>query len=158
ILGIQPIMASLGIAYIFKDPAREAECLTSIVYNRQQLWREEMLDSFRRNRLAQHFLKITEKLGRIPLPDEFNRFSKLVQRFGSAQRIARIANALLSQEDVASARRRKREELLLYMATMKLRGTAFPPFRFLPPAIQADMKMLWANYQLAQRDAEAFLF
>ena len=126
-LAVQPMMASLGIAYIFKDAAREAEYVAQVAQTRPQLWRENVLDSFRRDRIARRFLKAAETLGRVPLPEEFSTFPKLVQRFGSTQRIAKITNSLLSQANIESARRRRRDELLLYIAMMKLRGLEVSP-------------------------------
>ena len=157
-LGVQPVMASLGIAYVFKDAARQAEYVAQAAQARPQLWREDVLDGFRRDRIARRFLRAAEKLGRVPLPEEFGSFPKLVERFGSTQRIAKITTSLLSRADVELVRRRRRDELLLYIAMMKLRGLRCPPFKFLPPAIRADLKVLWSNYQLAQDEGEAFLF
>jgi DNA phosphorothioation-associated putative methyltransferase len=152
------VMASLGIAYVFKDAARQAEYFAQTAQARPQLWREDVLDSFRRDRIARRFLKAAETLGRVPLPEEFSSFGKLVQRFGSTQRIVKITTSLLSQANLESARCRRRDELLLYIAMMKLRGLKCPPFKFLPPAIRADLRVLWPNYQLAQEEGEAFLF
>jgi DNA phosphorothioation-associated putative methyltransferase len=157
-LGVQPVMASLGVAYVFQDSGREAQYIAGTASARAQIWVREVLDSFKRDRIAQRFLKIAAKLGRPPLPEEFPSFAKLSQRFGSGQRISRIVNALLSEADIEVIRRRKRDELLLYISMMKLQGLRYPPFRCLPAPIQADLKLLWPSYQLAQKDGEAFLF
>lgn len=157
-LGVRPVMASLGVAYIFQDSSREAEYVAGTASTRCQSWLRDTLDSFKADRIAQRFLKLAANLGRPPLPEEFSSFTKLNERFGSNQRILRITNALLSEADVGSIRRRKRDELLLYIAMMKLQGLKYPPFRCLPGPIQADLKSLWPSYQSAQKDGEAFLF
>lgn len=157
-LGVQPVMASLGVAYVFQDSGREAEYVAGTASTKSQSWLREALDSFKRDRIARRFLKLAANLGRPPLPEEFPSFTKLNERFGSNQRISRITNALLSEADIETIRRRKRDELLLYISMMKLQGLRYPPFRCLPSPIQADLRLLWRSYQSAQKDGEAFLF
>lgn len=117
-----------------------------------------MLDAFRKDRIARRYFKEAVALGRVPLPGEFKSYPKLEARFGSPQRIGRIVGTLLAEADVENVRRRKREELLVYVSMMRLQGLQHPPFRVLPTSVQADIKMLWPNYQAALKDGDAFLF
>jgi DNA phosphorothioation-associated putative methyltransferase len=158
VLGAKPIMASLGIAYIFKDQSLEGAYVATLASGRIERWREDVLDSFRKDRIAQRFLKLATAQGRLPLPEEFASYGKLQERFGSPQRITRIAGTILAGADVEAVRARRREELLLYVSMMRLQGLKHPPFRVLPASVQADIKTLWPNYQGALKDGDAFLF
>jgi DNA phosphorothioation-associated putative methyltransferase len=116
------------------------------------------LNSFRKDRIAQRFVKAGTVLGRLPLPEEFRGYDKLARRFGSAFRIARLAQALFAESDVEEVRRKRRVDLLLYLAMTRLQGLKPPPFRVLPTTIQADIKALWPTYQAAQAEGDQFLF
>ena len=84
-LGVQPVMASLGVAYVFQDSGREAEYVAGTASTKSQSWLREALDSFKRDRIARRFLKLAANLGRPPLPEEFPSFTKLNnERFGTA--------------------------------------------------------------------------
>jgi DNA phosphorothioation-associated putative methyltransferase len=158
VLGVHPIMASLGVAYIFKDSTLESSFLSTMALGRPQAWRQDVLNSFRKDRIAQRFVKAGAALGRLPLPEEFRGYEKLAQRFGSPMRIARLAQALFAESDVEEVRRNRRVELLLYLAMTRLQGLKAPPFRILPAPIQADIKALWPTYQAAQAEGDQFLF
>jgi DNA phosphorothioation-associated putative methyltransferase len=82
----------------------------------------------------------------------------LVSRYGSTERIERIAFRLLQPESLASARETKREAILTYLALMQLQGAKLPPFRLLPEEIKADLKMLWTRYEDAVSAGRDFLF
>ncbi len=116
------------------------------------------MNSFRKYRIAQRFVKAGTVLGRLPLPEEFRGYDKLARRFGSAFRIARLAQALFAESDVEEVRRKRRVDLLLYLAMTRLQGLKPPPFRVLPTTIQADIKALWPTYQAAQAEGDRFLF
>lgn len=158
VLGRRPHMASLGIAYIFTDERLESEYLANLAIYRPRIFRESVIEQFKRDRLAQRYLSKAKALGRPPLDTEFKLLPKLVERFGPPQRIERIASALLDQDSLTRTREDKRESILTYIAMMRLQGMTPPPLRTLPGEIQADIKMLWRSYKAALQAGTDFLF
>jgi len=107
VLGRQPHMANLGIAYVFKDSAAEAEYLAELSLYRPASFREAVREAFAKDRIAKRYLKLTRSLGRSPLPAEFPLFPQLLDRFGSEQRIERIALSLLTSDNRIDAPQRQ---------------------------------------------------
>jgi hypothetical protein len=57
---------------------------------------------------------MTKALGRAPLGTEFKPLSRLVDRYGSTQRVERIASSLVDADAIVSAREEKRVNFLTY--------------------------------------------
>lgn len=157
-LGCRPHMASLGIAYVFKDAAAESRYLANLSIFKPRSFRAAVIEEFAKDRLAQRYVALMKKLGRAPLESEFSSFAKLSSRFGPALRIERIANGLIDSTAIRNARERTREAILTYFGMMRLQGIKPPPIKMLPPEVQADIKMLWPNYKGAVDDGIEFLF
>jgi DNA phosphorothioation-associated putative methyltransferase len=157
-VGLQPHMASLGIAYIFKDSAAEAEYLAELSLYRPASFREAVRAAFAKDRIAKRYLTLTRSLGRPPLPTEFPSFPQLLDRFGSTQRIERIALSLLKSNTLATAREERRVNILMYIAMLRLQGLTPPPIRSLSEEVQADIKMLWPSYKASIEAGTEFLF
>ena len=94
----------------------------------------------------------------MPLPQEFPEFRALQEMFGSQQRIEKLASNLLRPSALSDARKSKREDILTFIAMIRLRGLMVPPFRKIPLESQADIKALWPSYRAAIEEGEAFLF
>ena len=52
----------------------------------------------------------------------------------------------------------RREDILTYLAILRLQGLAAPPFGVLPPSIQQDIKSCFPAYTAAKEEADRFLF
>jgi DNA phosphorothioation-associated putative methyltransferase len=154
----QPHMASLGIAYIFKDSQAESDYLAQLSLYRPISFREAVRSEFSKDRTAQRYLSLTRALGRAPLQLEFKPMSRLIERYGSIQRVERIASSLLNADALASVREEKRVNFLTYIAMLRLQGLTPPPIRLLPDEIQADIKMLWPSYKASIQAGTDFLF
>jgi DNA phosphorothioation-associated putative methyltransferase len=157
-LGRRPQMAALGIAYVFKDDLLESSYLASVANRRMETSSTLTTEQFSQDPTAQEYLGRMEELGRTPLPDEFNNYSKLSERFGSHSRIERLAKRLLSREGLEEKRNKRREDILTYIAMMRLQGLKSVPFRALPPQLRADIKMVWPTYRAALQEGEGFLY
>jgi DNA phosphorothioation-associated putative methyltransferase len=157
-LGHQAHIASLGIAYVFKDSQAESEYLAQLSLYRPTSFREVVRTAFSKDRTAQRYLLLTRSLGRPPLLTEFKALPRLVDRFGSLQRVERIASTLLDSDTLASAQEEKRVNILTYIAMLRLQGLTPPPVRSLPDEVQADIRMLWPSYKAAIEAGTAFLF
>jgi len=157
-LGHQPHMASLGIAYVFKDEQAESNYLARLSLFRPISFREVVRSEFSKDRTAQRYLSITKALGRTPLPTEFKAMPRLIERYGSLQRIERIAESLIDSNALLSTREEKRANFLTYIAMLHLQGLTPPPLRALPDDVQADIKMLWPSYKASIQAGAEFLF
>ena len=158
ILGRQPYMAGLGIAYVFKDESVESAHLARLSIPPLNRERADLFSQFAADPDGQELVETTRKLGRPPLPSEFDRYSALLLRFGSRSRIDRLASGLLNPQALAEARDAKRNDILTYFAMLQLRGVRPPPIRLLPPETQADIKLLWPSYKSAMHEGQQFLF
>jgi DNA phosphorothioation-associated putative methyltransferase len=157
-LGKRPHMAALGVAYIFKDEGLESSYLASLADKRVEASRTFAIEQFSRDAMAQGYMELAGALGRPPMPEEFEGYAELLERFGSPARIERISQQLLSPYAVEEARKKRREDILTYIAMMRLQGIRPIPFRRLPRDLQADIRMLWPSYPAALQEGEAFLF
>jgi DNA phosphorothioation-associated putative methyltransferase len=158
ILGRKPYMASLGVAYVFKDEAVESAHIAQLSITPLKRERIDLFSQFSADADSKELLEITRKLGRPPLPSEFDRYPALLLRFGSRSRIDRLVLGLLKPQTLAEARDAKRNDILTYFAMLHLRGVRPPPFRLLPPETQADIKLLWPSYKSAMQEGQQFLF
>jgi DNA phosphorothioation-associated putative methyltransferase len=157
-LGRRPYMAGLGIAYVFRDENAESDYLANLSIYRPTSLRDELIADFSKDRLAQKYMSATKTHGRFPVASEFKSLPKLIERFGSLQRIERIATGLLDPNALSVAKERKRETLLVYFGMMQLQGINPPPIRALSEEVQADIAMLWPNYKAAVQAGTDFLF
>jgi len=157
-VGRRPHMAALGIAYVFKDDVLESSYLASLAQRCIGTSRAQAIDQFSQDPTAKEYLNLAATLGRAPIPSEFTLYPKLLESFGSPGRIERLARQVLSADAVSESQRRRREDILTYIAMMRLQGLKAVPFRSLPPELRADIKMLWPSYSAARQEGEAFLY
>jgi DNA phosphorothioation-associated putative methyltransferase len=158
VLGRKPYMASLGIAYVFKDESFEAEHLARLSITPPRRAHVDLFTQFAQDPQGREFVDLTQELGRPPLPSEFDRYSELLARFGSRARIERLVLHLLEPESMAGAQAAKKGDILRYLSMLRLRGLRPPRFRLLPPETQADIKLFWPSYKGAIEEGEQFLF
>jgi DNA phosphorothioation-associated putative methyltransferase len=157
VLDHRPQMATLGTAYLFKDPDCESRYLGNSL-RVQRGHRELSRETFHNSVVGESYLAVAKQLGRFPLAAEFSQYNELIEEFGSASRVERIARSILAPETLVESRARRQEDILTYLSMLKLRGLRPPPFRLLPKEVQADIKMLWASYQDAVTDGDRFLY
>jgi DNA phosphorothioation-associated putative methyltransferase len=157
-LGHQPHMASLGIAYVFKSAQVESDYLAKLSLFRPISFRDSVRNEFSKNRSAQRYIAMMRGLGRAPLATEFKALPRLIDRYGSAQRVERIASSLIDADEIALIREEKRVNFLTYIAMLRLQGLTPPPIRMLPDEVQADIKMIWHSYKASVQAGTDFLF
>lgn len=158
VLGYRPHMVNLGIAYVFKDQKLESEYLASLSDRRLEASRASAIDQFSNDSVAQQYMRMVNVLGRFPLPTEYDAYVELANRFGSVQRIERLARQCLSPEMLREPRDRRRNDILTYIAMMRLQGVKPLPFRSLPKELRSDIRMLWPSYATALKEGEEVLF
>lgn len=157
-LGKRPHMVALGVAYIFKDDDLESSYLVSLADRRVEASRTYAIEEFSKDALAKSYVELATRLGRAPVATEFARYDELLERFGSPARIERLTERLLSPSTIEETRNKRREDILTYIAMMRLQGLKPIPFGRLPSELRADIKMLWPSYATALKEGEGFLF
>ncbi len=158
ILGRRPYVASVGVAYVFRNETDEAELLARNAFSSRSDVRTELVEEFGRNRCAKAYVQRAMELGRLPLPIEFDGYEALLDAFGSSERIARLASTLIDPATVEATRAQRKADILTYVAMLRLQGLKPPPYSSLHVSIQKDIKMLWSRYTDAQREGTEFLF
>lgn len=157
-LGKRPHMVALGVAYIFKDDDLESSYLVSLADRRVEASRSYAIEEFSKDALARKYVELATRLGRAPVATEFAPYDELLERFGSPARIERLTERLLSPWSIEETRNKRREDILTYIAMMRLQGLKPIPFGRLPSELRADIKMLWPSYAAALKEGEEFLF
>jgi DNA phosphorothioation-associated putative methyltransferase len=158
VTGLPPAMAALGIAYLFKDKSLQSDFVATRSLQRSVFGRRHELEEFRSSDLGRAYLELARTLARLPKPREFPDFSSLRARFGSPQRIMRLASALLDPHQLDEVQRQRRENFLVYYAATRLEAIRLPRFSVLPSETQAEILSLWPSFKHAREEGEAFLF
>jgi hypothetical protein len=121
-------------------------------------YRIDLIEAFSKDRVARQYVKLANRLGRLPLPEEFPHYSKLTEVFGSPQRIERLTLSHIDQTSFEGSRAQRREDILTYLATLRLQAITPPPLEALPVNVRGDIKGIWPSYKHALLEAHEFLF
>lgn len=157
-LGTRAHIASIGIAYVFKDEQAEARHLAVRAFSRRLEYRTDLIEAFGRNRVAKRLVKLAHELGRVPHPDEFDGYEALEESFGSRQRIERLLLRAVDPTAFEGSRSQRQEDLLTFLAMLPLQGIRPPKLKDLPPSLRRDIKALWPSYAAARKQGMDFLY
>jgi DNA phosphorothioation-associated putative methyltransferase len=157
-LGVRPYIAGLGVAYAFKESGEENRYVADTAFQRTGRPQRDAVEEFVNHPESAQLLDLVRKLGRLPLPEEFDSYEGLVEAFGSRHRINRMLWKVIHPDTLDEVQRQRREDLLISLSMIRLQGSKPMGFRSLPVGVQADIKGLWTNYQQALKESEAFLF
>ena len=146
------------VAYVFKDLETESQYLAARAFTRRLEYRTDLIAEFSKSRLARRYVAQATRLGRLPLPEEFPKFDRLLDTFGSSQRIARLALRHIDYEAFSGSQAQRREDILTYLAMVRLQGLKPLSFFKLPRTVQADVKAVWKTYRAALTEGERYLF
>jgi len=157
-LEIEAIPAGIGTFYLFKDEARRQQFLANRFRRREILPRRRIAEL--RLEEARETLKplmeVIASLGRMPDPTEFDDTQAVIERFGSLKRAFAAIQRITDAETWESIARRRREDLLVYLALARFRKR--PVLSLLPLTLQRDMKAFFGTYTKACAEADAMLF
>jgi len=157
-LGRRPHAVALGVAYVFKDEEAEARYVATRAFTRRLEYRTDLIEEFARSAVARRYVQLANKLGRVPLSEEFPAYSTLLEAFGSQQRIERLTLRHVNRESFEGSRAQRRQDILTYLAMLRLQGLRPPPFGALPASVRGDLKALWKTYSETTEEAGRFLF
>ena len=100
-------------------------------------------------------MEVSAALGRLPDPTEFAGTRAVVERFGSLKRAFAVIRRITDAELWESIARRRREDMLVYLALARFRKR--PRLSQLPLTLQRDMKAFFGAYARACAEADALL-
>jgi DNA phosphorothioation-associated putative methyltransferase len=157
-LETEAIPAGIGTFYLFKDETRRQDFLASRFRRREILPRRRIAElRLEETRQAlEPLMEAFASLGRLPDPVEFPDATAIVERFGSLKRAFAAIQRITSAEEWEAMARRRREDLLVYLALARFRRR--PAFSGLPLTLQRDMKAFFGTYTKACAEADALLF
>lgn len=158
VLGCEPVLADIGVAYVFRSEEAEARYISNRAFGQSLRYNHYLRQRFLDDEDAQALIARTAALGRIPHPDEFEAWDELSLRFGGAARIGRLLLSAVDAEAFAGSARERAQDLLIYLAKMRLAGVRTPKFSVLPRAVQLDLRSTWGSLKRAQDEALVLLF
>jgi len=159
-LGVEPVAATLGVFYVFRDEsdrqgflARQVLRVASQARTRA-LQLEEMFAPHRD--LLEAFARQVELLGRVPRSKEFEQLDQVREIAGGPKRLLRLCARLIPGFSPEQARQQRSQDLLVYIALAKFQGR--PPFKDLPEVLQWDIRDLFGSYTKACAISDELLF
>jgi DNA phosphorothioation-associated putative methyltransferase len=157
-LGTEAVAAALGVFYVFKDEAARHDFLVRRYRRSPPTPRKRLAElRFEENReLLETLMTAVSTLGRLPDPDEFPPADEVNARFGSLKRAFAVVQRVTGSADWEAARRRRTEDLLVYLALARFRKR--PPLAQLPRTLQRDLRAFFGGYGRACTQADELLF
>lgn len=174
VLEVSAIAAGLGIFYVFRsqeeqqaflskrsrrpiDWLKMSERLRPARARRQRAVRQpkpniyelhgEILDAFWASMLD---------LGRLPLPEEFERTQELTAAIGSSKKARRLFVRRFGDDLLRKAFDLRRNDLLVYMALSSFRKSV--PFKHLPAPLKLDVKTFMGGHKAGREEVMRLLF
>ena len=158
LLSEEAIPAAIGIFYVFKDAALQQDFLSRRYRRRASAPRTTVSEKrFEENReLLEPFMARIADLGRLPETDEYEAHSEVVEALGSARRAFALIKRVTPIENWDEIRRRRREDLLVYLALARFRRR--PQISKLPLHLQRDIREFLGSYKRGCEEADELLF
>ncbi len=157
-LQVEAIPAGIGTFYLFKDAIRQQQFLANR-YRRREILPRRRIAELRLEETRQALdplMEVIADLGRLPDPVEFPGTAAVVERFGSLKRAFAAIQRLTDAQTWQAIARRRREDLLVYLALARFRKR--PALSLLPLPLQRDMKAFFGSYSRACAESDALLF
>ena len=162
----QPVAVAPGIFFVFKDKNLEQEFLQNR-HRRTYQWEHKSspialkeaktkLLITKHQALFDEFWQSCLLLGRCPDIYEFTKSEDLLELTGTVKKAFRLAKAFYDESEFETARKMRREDLLVYFA-VGLFGKR-KPYKDQPDGTKKDVKEFFGTHRAAQEEATALLF
>lgn len=158
VLGTEPVIADLGIAYVFRDEGERALYLANTTFRRRLTFDVGVRERFAGHGVAQQLVALATKLGRIPGREEFEEWDILASEFGGFARVGRLVLGSIDADAFAGSLRERAEDILTYLAKLRFAGIHLPNLSALPADLQHDVRATWGTLKRAQEEALVLLF
>jgi DNA phosphorothioation-associated putative methyltransferase len=112
---------------------------------------------FEKNRdVLEPLMEWLTEYGRLPAPEEFERHSDIVERFGSTKRAYKLIQKVTDEAPWDVICQKRTEDLLVYLALSRFKKRLSAAS--LPISLQHDIKAFFGTYKIACTRADALLF
>ena len=157
-LETEAIPAGIGTFYVFKDETKRQQFLATRFRWREILPRRRIaeLRLEEAKQTLEPLMEVIASLGRLPDPTEFDNTQAVIERFSSLNRAFAPIQRITDAKTWESIARRRREDLVVYLALARFRKR--PPVSLLPLPLQRDMRAFFGTYTKACVEADALLF
>ena len=167
----EPVPVALGAFVVFRDPVQKQDFLRQrrtraidwenlnrrLGVLRTLRPRKSSADIYAENKeILDAFWARMLELGRTPQPEEFIRYGELKDKVRSTRKATDIFFEQYGTETFETARRQRREDLLVYLASCQFEKRV--PWSHFSAAVQADIKAFFGDYQTAAKEARETLF
>lgn len=168
-LHAEPVAVELGLCYVFRRVEEQQDFLSrrtrraidwASIHQRLRLLRPTRS----RRSLYEHHPELLEdygrcllQLGRQPLPGEYARHHELKAARITLPQATRSVIERFGEEALDEARRRRREDLLVYLAAGEFQKRR-TPFAHLSRTLRWDIKAFFGHYAAACDEARTLLF
>lgn len=157
-LGTDAIPAAPGVFYVFKCEEAKQQYIANR-YHRRILVPTRRISEvmFEKNRdILEPLMEWLTEYGRLPAPDEFERYSDIVERFGSTKRAYKLIQKVTDEAPWEEICQKRTEDLLVYLALSRFKKRLSAAS--LPIGLQHDIKAFFGTYKIACARADALLF
>lgn len=156
-LGTDAIPAAPGVFYLFKDEELREQFLATRYRRADGVPRKRASElRFEEHReVLEPLMAWIGESGRLPEPDEFDA-TKVTAEFGSPKRAFALIRRITGDDEWEATRRRRSEDLLVYMALAKFRRR--PRLSQLPVTLQRDIRAFFGTYKKGCEKADALLY
>lgn len=158
VLGIEPVIADLGIAYVFRDEGERTHYLANTTFRRRLTFDVGVRERFASHGIAKQLVVLATKLGRIPSREEFEGWDILASEFGGFARVGRLVLGNIDTDAFAGSLRERAEDILTYLAKLRFAGIHLANLSALPGDLQRDVRATWGTFKRAQEEALVLLF
>ena len=157
-IGTDAIPAAPGVFYVFKCEEAKQRFIASRYHRRISVPTRRISEvMFEKNRdILEPLMEWLTEYGRLPAAEEFERYSVIVDRFGSIKRAYKLILRVTDEAPWDEISQKRTEDLLVYLALSRFKKRLSAAS--LPISLQHDIKAFFGNYKTACARADTLLF
>jgi DNA phosphorothioation-associated putative methyltransferase len=158
VIGTDAIPAAPGVFYLFKCEEAKQQFIANRYHRRISVPTRRISEvMFEKNRdILEPLMEWLTEYGRLPAPEEYDKHSDIVERFGSIKRAYKLIQKVTDETPWGEICQKRTEDLLVYLALSRFKKRLSAAS--LPIGLQHDIKAFFGNYKIACARAEALLF
>lgn len=157
-LGEDAISAAPGVYYVFKCEEAKQQFIANRYHRAISVPRRKISEVlFDQNKdVLEPFMDRLTQLGRLPLEEELEVGSAIVERFGSIKRAFKLVQKVTDESPWEEIAQKRTEDLLVYLALSRFRKR--PPQSQIPITVQQDIKEFFGGFKIACARADTLLY
>jgi DNA phosphorothioation-associated putative methyltransferase len=157
-IGTDAIPAAPGVFYLFKCEEAKQQFIANRYHRRISVPTRRISEvMFEKNRdILEPLMEWLTEYGRLPAPEEFEKYSDIVERFGTTKRAYKLIQKVTEEAPWEVICQKRTEDLLVYLALSRFKKRLSASS--LPIGLQHDIKAFFGTYKTACDRADALLF